>query len=64
MVPRKKVESLLINDLKEKFLTVENLRYVYENVEKAISKTLNEVPEELRLKGVNMTKSKLRCRTY
>ncbi len=50
MVPRKKVESLLINDLKEKFLTVENLRYVYENVEKVISKTLNEVPEELRQK--------------
>ncbi len=50
MVPRKKVESLIIGDLKEKFLTVENLKYVYDNVEKTIAKTLNEVPEELKQK--------------
>ena len=50
IVPRKKVESLLISHLKEKFLTAQNLKYVYENLEKTIAKTMNEVPEELKQK--------------
>ncbi len=50
MVPRKKVESIIISNLKEKFLTAENLKYVYENLEKTIAKTMNEVPEELKQK--------------
>lgn len=40
----------MLSFLKEKFLTAENLKYVYDNVEKAIAKTMNEVPEELKVK--------------
>jgi hypothetical protein len=50
LIRRTKIESIIVNDLKDKFLTAENLKYVYENVEKTIAKTLNEVPEELRQK--------------
>ena len=50
MISRKRLEEILIGSLKEKFLTVENLKYVYENVEKAIAKTLHEVPEEVKKK--------------
>lgn len=50
LIPRKRLETILLNDLKEKFLTTENLKYIYENIEKTVAKTLNEVPEELRQK--------------
>ncbi len=50
MIPRKRVEAIILNDLREKFLTVENLKYIYENVEKMITKTLSEVPEDLKQK--------------
>ena len=41
---------MLLDDLKEKFLTPENLKYVYEAVEQTIAKTMNEVPEEVKQK--------------
>ena len=50
LIPRKRLEAMLLNDLKAKFLTPENLEYVYEAVEQTIAKTLNEVPEEVKLK--------------
>ncbi|MBX7065613.1 MAG: recombinase family protein [Parachlamydiales bacterium] len=49
-IRRSKVEDILLSTLKERFLTAENLKYVYDNVEKAVAKTLNEVPEELKQK--------------
>ncbi len=36
--------------MKQNLLTAENLKYIYDNVEKEIAKTLNEVPEELKQK--------------
>jgi site-specific DNA recombinase len=50
LIPRKKVENQILQDLKTKLLTAENLKYVYNNVEKEIAKSLNEVPEELKQK--------------
>ncbi len=49
-IPRKRIEAIILNDLKEKFLTAENLKYIFQNVEKLVAKTLNEVPEDLRQK--------------
>ncbi len=49
-IPRKRVEKIIIENLKPKLLTSENIEYVYKNVEKYISKSLNEVPEELKQK--------------
>ncbi len=50
LIPRKKVEQHLLQHLKEKLLTVENLKYVYDSVEKAIAKSSNEIPEEFKQK--------------
>ncbi len=50
IIQRKRVESIILKNLKEKFLTAENIRYVYENVEKTVAKSLNEVPEEFKQK--------------
>jgi hypothetical protein len=49
-IPRKRLEKILLEHLKENLLTAENLKYVYDNVEKEIAKTLGTVPEELKEK--------------
>lgn len=49
-IQRKRIEELLLSSLKERFLTAENLRYVFDNVEKEVTKTLGQVPEELKQK--------------
>ncbi|MCF7909572.1 MAG: recombinase family protein, partial [Candidatus Omnitrophica bacterium] len=50
LVPRKRIEKIIISELKEKLLTVENLRYVYEKVEKLASSGMNEIPEKIKNK--------------
>lgn len=50
IIPRKRVEAIILEDLKHKFLTAENLKYIFQNVEKLVAKTLNEVPEDFRQK--------------
>ena len=49
-IPRTRLEDLLLENLKHNLLTEENLKYVYDNVEKEVLKSLNEVPEELKQK--------------
>lgn len=55
-IPRKRLEEILLENLKSNLLTAENLKYIYDNVEKEIAKTLNEVPEELKQKRVQHEK--------
>ncbi len=55
-IQRKRLETILIGSLKEKFLTAENIKYIFDNVEKAIAKTLNEVPAEVKQKKAQMEK--------
>lgn len=50
LIQRKKTEHYILQHLKEKLLTAENLKYVYDNVEKEIARSLHEVPEELKQK--------------
>lgn len=50
LIQRKKVEEHILSHLRDQILTAENLKYVYDNVEKEIAKSLNEVPEELKQK--------------
>ncbi|MCH9633992.1 MAG: hypothetical protein S4CHLAM7_07260 [Chlamydiae bacterium] len=56
MIQRKKAEAHILQNLKERILTAENLKYVYENLEKEINKSLNEVPEELKQKKCQFDK--------
>ncbi len=56
-IQRKRLEAILLQRLKEKFLTAENVKYIFDNVEKTIAKTLNEVPEEVKQKKAQMEKN-------
>ena len=64
LVPRKRVEKAIISDLKERLLTIENLEYVYKNVEKLVSKGLSEVPELLKKKKAQYEKLLLEIQNY
>ena len=55
-IRRKRLEAILLKSLKEKFLTAENVKYIFDNVEKTIAKTLNEVPVEIKQKKAQMEK--------
>ena len=48
--PKEKARNNSHWEFEGEVLTTENLKYVYENVEKTIAKTMHEVPEELKQK--------------
>lgn len=56
LVPRNRIEKAIIAELKEKILTTENLEYVYKNVEKLITRGLNDVPETVKKKKAQYEK--------
>jgi site-specific DNA recombinase len=64
LIPRKKVEEHILQDLREKILTVENLDYVYQNVEKLAAKILNTVPEQLKLNRSKIEKIQAEIQNY
>ena len=64
LVPRKRVEEVIISDLQNKILTVENLEYVYKKVEDIISRNLNGVPEELKKKRLQCDKLSSEIKNY
>lgn len=55
-IGRTRVEKHILEHLKGQLLTAENLKYVYDNVEKEALKSLNEVPEELKQKRMQQEK--------
>jgi len=64
LVPRHRVEKAIISELKEKILTLENLRYVYEKVEKLVSSGMNEVPDLIKKKKSQYEKSLQEAQNY
>ncbi len=64
LVPRKKLEQVILEELKKKILTPENVEYVYKNVEKIAAQGLNEVPELLRRKKAQVEKVAMEIRNY
>ncbi|PIW66412.1 MAG: hypothetical protein COW11_03395 [Candidatus Omnitrophica bacterium CG12_big_fil_rev_8_21_14_0_65_43_15] len=64
LIPRKRVEEIIINELKEKLLTVENLEYVYKNVEKLAAEGFNEVPELVKKKRAQYEKLQQEIENY
>lgn len=55
-VQRKRLEEILINNLKTNLLTSENLNYVYDKIEKEIEKSLSTVPDESKQKRIEHEK--------
>ena len=64
LVPRKRIEQAIVADLKEKVLTLENLDYVYKNVEKLVASGMNEVPELIKKKRALHDKVSLELQNY
>ena len=50
LVPRKRLEETIVSELQEIVLTVENITYIYKNIEKLIQKELNDIPELMKKK--------------
>ena len=63
-VPRRRVEEVIISELRNKILTAENLEYVYKEIEKLIAKSLNGVPEELKKKRLQHERLESEIRHY
>ncbi|MCK5306885.1 MAG: recombinase family protein [Candidatus Omnitrophica bacterium] len=64
LVPRKRVEKIIISKLKEKILTLENLSYVYQKVEKLVASGMNEVPELVKKKKSQYDKASIELQNY
>lgn len=61
---RKRIEENIINELKDKILTADNLEYVYKNVEKLAAQGLNEVPELVKKKKAQYEKIQQEIQNY
>lgn len=64
LIPRKRIEEKIVNELKEKILTAENLEYVYKKVEKLAEEGLNEVPELIKKKKAQYDKLQQEIQNY
>ena len=64
MVPRKRIEKTIISELKEKILTLENLRYVYKKVEKIAVSGIDEVPGQIKKKKAQHDKVMQEVQNY
>ena len=64
LVPRKRVEKVIISELKDKIVIAENLEYVYKNLEKHIAKGLNKVPELIKKKKSQYEKHMSEIQNY
>lgn len=63
-IPRKRVEEIIINNLKNKILTPDNLQQVYKRVEEIVTKEMNTIPEQVRKKEAQLDKFKHEVDNY
>ncbi|MBU1087546.1 MAG: recombinase family protein [Candidatus Omnitrophica bacterium] len=64
IVSRKRIESIIISELKEQILTIKNLDYVYKKVETITASGMNEVPEQIKKKKVQYDKTMQEVQNY
>ena len=63
-ISRKRIEEIIINELKNKILITDNLEYVYKNVEKLSAEGFNEVPELVKKKKAQHDKLQQEIQNY
>ena len=63
-IPRKRIEEIIINELKDKILTADNLEYVYKKVEKLAAEGFNEVPDLVKKKKAQYEKIQQEIQNY
>lgn len=64
LIPRKRIEQTILEELKEKLLTVENLQYVYKKLENLVDKSLNDTPELAKKKKAQYEKVLCEIQNY
>jgi DNA invertase Pin-like site-specific DNA recombinase len=64
IIPRKRIEETIINELRNNILTTDNLDYVYKNVEKIAAEGSNEVPELVKKKKAQYEKIQQEIQNY
>ena len=64
LVPRKRIEKIIISELKEEILTLENLSYVYKKVEKMAVSGMDEIPEQIKKKKAQYDKTMQEVQNY
>ena len=64
LVSRKKLESFFMEALLEKVLKPEHLRLIYKKVEEAIKKQFAHLPEEIRLKKIELNREETRIHRF
>jgi DNA invertase Pin-like site-specific DNA recombinase len=63
-ISRKRIEEIIINELKDKILTADNLEYVYKNVGKLAAEGFNEVPDLVKKKRAQYEKIQQEIQNY
>ena len=64
LINRKKIEDLFMDALREKVLRPEHLQLVYQKVAKQIQKQFSHIPEEIRLKKMELNKAETRIHRF
>ena len=64
LVSRKRIEKIIISELKEKILTPANLSYVYKKVEKSAVSGLDEVPGQIKKRTAEYDKISREIQNY
>jgi hypothetical protein len=64
IVPRKRIEEIIIKELQNTILTAENVEYVYKKVEKLAAQGLNEIPELVTKKKAQYEKLQQEINNY
>ncbi len=64
LVPLKRAEQIILEELKSGVLTSENVQLVYEKVEKLAAESLNQTPDEIKKKRAQLDKFQSVIRNY
>ena len=64
LIPRKRVEETIIAKLAEDIMTTENIRYVYERVEKVAREGMNTLPDLMKKKKLQYEKLQQEIENY
>ena len=64
LIPRKRIEECIINELKDTILTADSLEYIYKNVEKLAAEGFNDTPELVKKKKAQYEKNQQEIQNY
>ncbi len=64
LIPRKRLETKVTQEILSQILTAENLQYIFTNIEKLAAETLNKTPETLKKRRAEIQKLQTEIQNY